>query len=86
MWGFLWRVKTASQRPDPCYGVTPGDSLRTELLARRAEDDLAQQMMDAAGRWSRPDERDSRQMLEEVVREGFIQALPSGTAELVSCH
>jgi len=31
---------------------------------------MAHHMMDAAGRWLLPDERTSRQVLEEVVREG----------------
>jgi len=40
---------------------------------------MAHQMMDER-------ERSSRQLLEEVVREGFILALPPSTAEWVMCH
>jgi len=37
--------------------------------------------MDATGRWLLLDEGSSRQLLEEVVREGFVLALPPSTAE-----
>jgi len=47
---------------------------------------MAHQMMDTAGRWLPPDERSSRQLLEEVVWEGFILALPPSTAEWVMCY
>jgi len=36
---------------------------------------MAHRMMDVAGRWLLMDERNSHQMLEEVVREGFVLAL-----------
>ena len=47
---------------------------------------LAHQMMDAVCRWLKPDERDTRQLMEEVVREGFVHALPPATAEWITCH
>jgi len=38
------------------------------------------------GRWLLPEERRSRPVVEEVVCEGFLWALPSLTAEWVTCH
>jgi len=38
------------------------------------------------GCWLLPDERSSRQLLEEVVQEGFILALPLSTGGWVMCH
>jgi len=47
---------------------------------------MAHQMRDAVGHLLLPDERSSRQLLEEVVREGFVLALPPSTVEWVMCH
>jgi len=37
-------------------------------------------------RWLLLDERSSRQLLEEVVQEAFVLALPPSTSEWVMCH
>jgi len=47
---------------------------------------LAHQLLDAAGLWLLPGERSAQQVVEEVVCEGFLWALPPSTAKWVTCH